>query len=88
MLPPIDRPWQPYTVFLAGDSAKIGSCDLRKSTATSTNLKLIVSRNFCIYEHSKTSVAAMTTNSEAKADRSYQAQRLRESFDVHLLTIR
>ena len=34
------------------------------------------------------SVAAMTMNSEAKADRSNQEQRLSESFDVHLLTIR
>ena len=29
------------------------------------------------------SIAAMTTNSEAKTDRNYQAQRLRECFDVH-----
>ena len=55
--PPADRPWYTYTVFLAGGSAKLGSCDiqpLRKSTATCTSLKLIVSGNSCIYEQSKT----------------------------------
>ena len=31
-------------------------------------------------------VAAMTTNSEAKTDRNYQAQRLGQSFDLHWLT--
>ena len=98
--PLVDRPRCTNSVSLAGDSAKIGSCHiplLRKSTATCTNLQLVVSRNSCIYEQIKNTmysgctnqtreqvgVAAMTTNSEAKPDRSYQAQRLRESFDVH-----
>ena len=98
--PLVDRPRCTNSVSLAGDSAKIGSCHiplLRKSTATCTNLKLVVSRNSCIYEQientmysgftnqmrAQVGVAAMTTNSEAKPDRSYQAQRLRESFDVH-----
>ena len=49
--PPHDRPRHMYSVFLAGDSAKIGSCDiqpLRKRTATCTNLKPI---HTIIYSH-------------------------------------
>ena len=99
---PHSRPPPPlqtaYSVFLASDSAKIGSCDiqpLRKSTAKCTNLKLIVSRNSCIYEqstmysgctrqtHAQVSVALMTTNNEAQTDRSYHAHWLRESSDVY-----